>query len=93
MYAGFSAGICVLAKDLHGIHLADNLEADPYQYGKIIWDGIGLIDYMPVPHYDSPANKESPLMYNVVSYLNEHKLPYKIMRDGDSFIEEIRTKE
>lgn len=92
LYAGFSAGICVLANDLHGIHLADNLEADPYQYGKLIWDGIGLIDYMPVPHYDSPTNKESPLMYNVVSYLDEHNLPYKVMRDGDVFIEDLKTK-
>ncbi len=23
LYSGFSAGICVLAKDLHGIHLVD----------------------------------------------------------------------
>lgn len=92
LYAGFSAGICVLAKDLHGIHLADDLEADPYEYGKIIWDGIGLIDYMPVPHYDTPNHPESHLMYEVVDYLQENNLPYKTLKDGEVIIENINAK-
>lgn len=89
LYSGFSAGICVLAKDLHGIHLADDEKQDPYNYGTIIWDGVGLIDYMPVPHYDTPNHPESYLMFDVVKYLNENNLPYKTLRDGDVIINEI----
>lgn len=37
LYSGFSSGICVLAKDLHGINLADNEKEDPYNYGETIW--------------------------------------------------------
>ena len=88
LYSGFSAGICVLAKDLHGIHLADSIEADPYNYQETIWDGIGLIDYMPVPHFDTPNHPESSLMYNVVKYLEENNLKYKTLHDGDVLLED-----
>lgn len=95
LYSGFSAGICVLSRNLHGIDLADEPNKDPYNYGEIIWEGIGLIDYMPVPHFDTPNHPESHLMYNVVSYLEENNLPYKTLKDGDVLLEnidEIRVK-
>jgi len=91
LYAGFSAGICVLAKDLHGIDLVDNKTEDPYNYGKILWEGIGLIDYMPVPHYDTPSHPESHLMYDVIKYLEDNKLNYKTLHDGDVIIEETNN--
>lgn len=92
LYAGFSAGICVLAKDLHGIHLADKPEKDPYNYGNIIWDGIGIIDYMPVPHFDTPEHPESHLMYDVIKYLQDNNLPYQTLRDGDVIIEPEKNR-
>ena len=92
LYAGFSAGICVLAKNLHGIHLVDEPEKDPYNCGNVIWDGVGIIDYMPVPHYDTKEHPESHLMYDVVKYLEENKLPYQTLRDGDVIIENYKNK-
>lgn len=92
LYSGFSAGICVLAKNLHGIHLADAPEKDPYNYGSIIWDGIGIIDYMPVPHFDTPEHPESHLMYDVVKYLQDHNLSYQTLHDGDVIIESNKNK-
>lgn len=92
LYSGFSAGICVLAKDLHGIDYVDDPHKDPYNYGEIIWDGVGLIDYMPVPHFDTPSHPESYLMYDVVSYLKENNLPYITMKDGDVITVKIDTK-
>lgn len=91
LYSGFSAGICVLASDLHGIHLADEPNQDPYNYGKVIWEGIGLIDYMPVPHFDTPEHPESHLMYDVVSYLQNHNLKYQTLKDGDVIIEDLNV--
>lgn len=88
LYSGFSAGICVLAKDLHGIHLADQPEQDPYHYGEIIWDGIGVIDYMPVPHFETSEHPESILMYDVVSYLQNHNMKYKTLKDGEVILED-----
>ena len=86
LYSGFSAGICVLSKNLHGIEGVDDCNQDPYNYGETIWDGVGLIDYLPVPHFDSPEHPESHLMYGVVHYLEKNKLPYKTLKDGDVII-------
>ena len=90
LYAGFSAGICVLAQDLHGMHLVDNANENPYSTGKVIWEGVGLIDFMPVPHYDTPNHPESNLMYDVVKYLQKNNLPYQTLKDGE--VIEINSK-
>lgn len=58
---------------------------------KQFGEGIGLIDFMPVPHYDTPDHPESHLMYNVVEYLNNNNLPYKTLHDGDVIIEETNS--
>ena len=92
LYSGFSAGICVLANDLHGIHLVDDCNANPYGYDEIIWDGVGLIDFLPVPHYDTPSHPESSLMYDVVKYLQENNLSYKTLKDGEVIIEKVNDK-
>lgn len=89
LYLGFSAGICVLAEDLHGMDLVDDVNVDPYNMGEVLWEGVGLIDYMPVPHYDTPSHPESHLMYDVVSYLEKNNLSYKTLKDGEVLIEKI----
>ena len=89
LYAGFSAGVCVLASDLHGFELVDDQSEDPYNYGKTIWTGIGLIDYNIVPHFDTPSHPESPLMYSLVSYLQKENKKYKTLKDGEVIIEDI----
>lgn len=91
VYSGFSAGICVLAKDLHGIHLADDLSKKPYGELETIWNGVGLIDYMPVPHFDTPTHPESHLMNGVVEYLQNNNLKYKTLRDGDVICEDLTS--
>ena len=71
-----------MGNDLHGIHLADNIDADPYGYGKVIWNGVGLIENIPIPYYDTLYHSESHLMYSVIKYLQENNLPYKTLKDG-----------
>ncbi len=83
VYSGYSAGICVLAPTLRGIDLADDLVAAKELSNKeVLWDGLGLISYMPVPHYKSD-HPESHLMENVVSFMEREGLPYKTLRDGE----------
>lgn len=86
LYSGFSAGICVLSKDLHGIHLADDLTKKPYGELETMWNGVGLIDYMPVPHFDTPNHPESHLMGGVVDYLQKNNLKYKTLKDGECYL-------
>ena len=40
LYVGYSAGICVLAKDLHGLVVCDNPTISPYGIDTM-WNGLG----------------------------------------------------
>jgi len=55
VYAGYSAGICVLAPDLRGLERVDDVTKllDP------IYDGLGILDRPVVPHVDSPGHPET----------------------------------
>jgi dipeptidase E len=93
IYSGYSAGICVLAPTLRGIDLADDLVAAKELFNKdILWDGLGLISYMPVPHFRSD-HPESHLMEDVVSFMEREGLPYKTLRDGDVIIGNTMNQE
>jgi len=86
VYGGFSAGVCVLGPTLKGIHLVD----DPYEkpYGEqhdVIWDGLGIFDYVIVPHYKS-EHFESDAIEEVVQYLIENKIFFIALRDGEIIV-------
>lgn len=85
LYAGYSAGICVLAPNLKGLELVGEPENIPY--GKnFIFEGLGLIDFVPVPHFKSDHLK-SKEMNEVVKYFKKEKINYKTLRDGDVIIQ------
>lgn len=88
VYAGYSAGACVLAPSLRGIHLADEPTREAVGYPAAVpWDGLGLIPFAIVPHFRSD-HPESPLMEDVVSYLVQHGVPFITLRDGEVYIGE-----
>ncbi len=84
VYGGYSAGSVVAGKSLRGIDLVDKIDDFPQNYPskEICWDGLGLVPYSIVPHYKS-NHPESPAIDNVVKYLEEKRLPYKALRDGE----------
>lgn len=89
VYGGYSAGICVLAPSLRGIHLMDTPEDVQKTYNKeIIWEGVGILSYSIVPHYQSD-HLETELADICVKYLKENNLPFKTLRDGEVIIEKI----
>ena len=58
LYIGYSAGSCVLSKNLDGLQLVD----EPLNFhSEVIYDGVGFVDYCIVPHYQSD-HKESELV-------------------------------
>lgn len=87
LYAGYSAGACVLSPSLEGIHLADNPQAEADGYSdEVLWDGLGLIDYYFVPHFrcDHP---ESPAMEDVVAFYDMKGVPYRTAADGQVILD------
>lgn len=87
LYAGYSAGICVLAKDMHGLDMCDNPTINPYGIDTM-WEGLGYFDYIFLPHYKS-EHKETDLIDKAVEYCNKNNIKYKTLRDGDVIIKEL----
>ena len=91
LYGGWSAGICLLYKDLKTLQQVDDPTSNPYNY-PTVWDGLGILDYMPMPHYRSDHN-ESALIDKEIEYAQKHKVPYKTMHDGDVIVRDTITGE
>ena len=86
VYAGYSAGVCVLAPTLRGIDLVDDPYTVPKGYDNhTIWEGLSLIDYCIAPHYKSD-HPESELIDKVVEYFLRNKILFKVLGDGEVVI-------
>jgi dipeptidase E len=86
VYAGFSAGWCILSQSLHGLETVDDPNMVPAGYPKKIeWKGLGLINYSACPHYKSD-HPESADVDKEVKFYKENKLPYKTLRDGEVIV-------
>jgi dipeptidase E len=87
VYAGFSAGICVITKDLKDIELIDPSNITPQGYDSTtIWEGLGLVNYSIVPHFETPGHPETEAAGKQVSFLIEHGKEFKALHDGDVII-------
>jgi len=87
VYAGYSAGPCVLAPSLRGLELVDQPDAVPRTYGEEpIWDGLGVLDFAIVPHYESPEHPESGAMSLVADQYQVTGVPYQTLRDGEVLV-------
>ena len=86
VYAGYSAGIAVLAPSLRGVEMVDDpdIQVDGYN-SDIIWEGYGLIDFYPIVHYDSD-HPESHLVDIELEHIKSLGIKYKTLRDGDTVI-------
>jgi dipeptidase E len=93
VYGGYSAGVCVLAPHLYGLELCDDTDAVAKAYGAdLIWDGLNILDYAIVPHYDSDHH-EAEFAKDMVAYYEANALAYRALRDGDVLIRNGETVE
>lgn len=88
VYAGYSAGVCVITPTLHGLEIVDdpNIVSEGYN-PEIIWEGLGFVDYSIAPHYKSD-HPESAGVDKTVEYFIKQKMPFKTLRDGEVIIKE-----
>jgi len=93
VYAGYSAGICVVTPTLKGIHLVDEPEVIPTGYDReTIWSGLRFVSFCIAPHYRSD-HPESALIEKVVEYFVEHKMPFVALRDGEALLLDTKTSD
>ena len=86
VYAGYSAGICVLTPNLDGIHLVDDPVIVPEGYSEqTIWEGLGLVPFSIAPHYRSD-HPETEMIEKSVEYFIENKITFIALHDGDVYI-------
>jgi len=85
LYSGYSAAGCVLAPNLKPYLIVDQVDTPYSQQHEIIWDGLGLIDYTFLPHWDS-NHPESADVEKAITYCKENGIPYRAIRDGEVII-------
>lgn len=87
VYAGYSAGPCVLGPSLRGLEVVDGPAAveETYRHPPI-WDGLGLLEFLIVPHYDSPDHPESAAVGRVAEEYRRLGVPHRTLRDGEVLI-------
>jgi len=88
VYAGYSAGVCVLSPTLKGLETVDepNIIPDGYK-DEIIWEGLNIIDFAFAPHYKSD-HPESKMVDNEVKHYQREGVKFKALHDGEVIIME-----
>ena len=90
VYAGYSAGPCVLAPSLRGLELVDPVDdvERVWPGAELVWEGIGILDRAFVPHWSSPGHPETELVDDVVARYDSDGTPYWKLRDGQVLLVE-----
>lgn len=92
VYAGYSAGVCVLSPSLKGLETVDFPNKVPEGYKpEVIWDGIGLIDFAFAPHFKS-NHPESEMVDDEVEYYRNRGIEYRTLHDGEVIIMDSEDK-
>lgn len=92
VYAGYSAGACVLAPDLHGLGRCDNPQAVHSAYGaQARFDGLAVLDYVVVPHIDSPGHPETEILGTVADHYRFQGIAHRTLRDGEAIVIDAPT--
>lgn len=87
VYAGYSAGPCVLSPSLRGLELVDDVDAVTRIYrSPPVWDGLALLCEAFIPHYRSPGHPETTAIDQVVARYQANGVPYRTLHDGQVLI-------
>jgi dipeptidase E len=87
VYAGYSAGACVLSPSLRGLELVDDADAVTRTYSSLpLWDGLALLDEAFVPHYRSPGHPETAAVERVVTRYRAEGIAYRALHDGQALL-------
>jgi len=91
VYAGYSAGICVLSGDLKNVELMDQPNIDPEGYKPgVIMEGVGIVDFAIVPHFES-NHPETEAASRQAGFLVSNGVDHRALRDGEVIIMEIEV--
>ncbi len=89
VYSGWSAGACVAGKSLQPIALMDEPAqlAPGYPETQPILDGLGLVPYAVIPHYQS-VHPETEAAGLATEWAKANGFDYITLRDGEVIVSE-----
>lgn len=84
LYIGYSAGCCILGKD---IKIFDIIDEPIKFYGKnrILYNGLGFINYIFIPHYKSDYHKVN-LIEELAEKCKYENKNFKAVKNGEVII-------
>ncbi len=88
VYAGYSAGPCMLGPTLKGIEGAVDLPdfiPNGYPDDPTIWDCLGILPYVIAPHYKSDHPETEEIDKTIEYYITNH-MPFIALRDGEAIV-------
>jgi dipeptidase E len=87
VYGGWSAGAAVAGRTLRGIDLMDDPTVVVGGYmTEPTWDGLGLVDYAIVPHFES-EHPEAEAAQRAHAYMTANGIAHRTLRDGEVIVE------
>jgi dipeptidase E len=87
VYAGYSAGPCVLSPSLRGLETVDDADAVRRIYGSDpMWEGLAVLDKALVPHYRSPGHPETSALDLVAEKYRSEGVPHLTLLDGQALL-------
>lgn len=89
VYGGWSAGACVAGDSLRAVGIMDepHAEAAGYLSSEVIWEGLGLVPFTIVPHFESD-HAEAPLAAKAVAWATDQDIEFRPLRDGEVIVVE-----
>jgi dipeptidase E len=87
VYSGWSAGACVAGNSLRPIALMDEPEklAPGYPDGPPLWEGMGLVPYTIIPHFQS-AHPEADAAGRATEWAEANGFEHVALRDGEVIV-------
>lgn len=86
VYAGFSAGGCVLAPSLVGLEECDSTDDALLLYGSVEFDGLNILDRPFVPHLGTSDHPEREILTQVAATYAQDGKQYWALRDGQALV-------
>ncbi|CAG9250358.1 putative Dipeptidase E [Paraburkholderia unamae] len=86
VYSGFSAAAVVASSTLRALdHVSDPTEVPPGYDPAVVWDGLGILPFSLVVHFQSD-HPESEAVGEEVAFYERHQMPYRTLKDGEAFV-------
>lgn len=87
VYGGYSAGPCVLGPTIRGFSATDDPTVVTEVYGAApMWAGLGIVDFVVVPHVDSPGHPESERLSDLAATFHASGVRHRSLCDGQVLI-------